>query len=154
MEVRKISLRLRCLVQMIRNHFVPYEENGMKSCGHDGLRGWVHCSFCCILYVMLTLWTPDVGIPALRKLPYDARSRYTVGTVYQCHCQKPIYRRHGISTPQARSRYTGFIFYCILVPECQSHTDKTATETICFHETQRIFMNKFCILTPSGQRTS
>ena len=56
--------------------------------------------------------------------PLDARSRYTGGTVYQRQRQKPVYRRHyyqrhrleaGIpaarfSTPQARSRYTGFVF--------------------------------------------
>ena len=29
----------------------------------------------------LTLWTQQVGIPTLRKLPYAARSQYTVGTV-------------------------------------------------------------------------
>ena len=27
--------------------------------------------------------------------PLDARSRYTGGTVYQRHHQKPVYRRHG-----------------------------------------------------------
>ena len=55
--------------------------------------------------------------------PLDARSRYTGSTVYQRHRQKPVYRRHGyqrhrpeailaaqLSTPQARSRYTGFVF--------------------------------------------
>ena len=63
-----------------------------------------------LIKLKLTLWTPDAGIPALRKLPYGAISRYTVGTVYQRHCQKPVYRRHGISTPRARSRYTGFVF--------------------------------------------
>ena len=56
--------------------------------------------------------------------PLNARSRYTSGTVYKCHRQKPVYRRHGyqrhrpeagipvarLSTPQARSRYTVFVF--------------------------------------------
>ena len=59
---------------------------------------------------ILTLWTPEAGILTLHKLPYGARSWNTGGTVYQRHCQKPVYRRHGISTPQARSRYTGFVF--------------------------------------------
>ena len=34
------------------------------------------------------------GVDLLK--PLDARSRYTGGTVYQCHRQKPVYRRHGI----------------------------------------------------------
>ena len=34
---------------------------------------------------VLTLWTPDASIPALRKLPYAVKRRYTVGTVYQRH---------------------------------------------------------------------
>ena len=44
----------------------------------------------------LTLWTPEVGIPTLRKLPYAARMRYTVGTVCYRTRQKSIYLRHGV----------------------------------------------------------
>ena len=58
----------------------------------------------------ITLKTPDAGIPTLRKLPYGARSRYTVGTVCQRLRQKSVYRRHGVSTPGARSPYTYFVF--------------------------------------------
>ena len=31
------------------------------------------------------MWTPEAGIPTLRKIPYGARSRYSGGTVYQRH---------------------------------------------------------------------
>ena len=41
---------------------------------------------------LLTLRTPEAGIPTLRKLPYGARSRYTVGTVCQRPRQKSVYR--------------------------------------------------------------
>ena len=58
----------------------------------------------------LTLRTPEAGIPTLRKLPYGARSRYTVGTVCQRLRQKSVYRRHSVSTPGARNRYTDFVF--------------------------------------------
>ena len=44
----------------------------------------------------LTLWTPEVGIPTLRKLPYAARRRYTVGTVCYRTRQKSVYLRHGV----------------------------------------------------------
>ena len=48
----------------------------------------------CTLF--LTLWTPEVGIPTLRKLPYAARMRYTVGTVCYRTRQKSVYLRHGV----------------------------------------------------------
>ena len=74
-----------------------------------------------ISFNTLTLWTPEVGIPTLRKLPYAARKRYTVGTVcyrtcqtvgtvcYRTH-QKSVYLRHDVYTPTARRRYTDFVF--------------------------------------------
>ena len=34
---------------------------------------------------MFTLWTPEAGLPTLRKLPYSARSLLTDGTVYERH---------------------------------------------------------------------
>ena len=54
------------------------------------------------VHAVLTLWTPEVGIPTLRKLPYAARMRHTVGTV--------CYRR-------ARSRYTCDTVYNRQPPE-------------------------------------
>ena len=102
---------------------------------------------------ILTLWTSEAVIPALRKLPHGVGSRYTGGTVCQRQApevdipvaryvnarrqpvhrlctnfptasevsipaaryvnarrQKSVYRRHGMSTPGARSRYTDFVF--------------------------------------------
>ena len=78
----------------------------------------------------LTLKTSVVSIPTLRKLPYGVRSRYTDGTEVNARRQKSVYRRHGMSTPGARSRYTDFVFYCVQAPECPSHrdTDKRAAE--------------------------
>ena len=52
-----------------------------------------------ILYTavfLLTLWTPEDGIPTLRKLPYAARMWYTVGTVFYRTRQKMVYLRHGV----------------------------------------------------------
>ena len=105
---------------------------------------------------ILTLRTSQAGIPILRKLPYGVRSRYKDGTEVNARRQKSVYRRHGMSTAGARSRFTDFVFYCVLAPECPSHrdTNKIVAENNFFHETQRIFMNKFCMWTPSGQRTS
>ena len=58
----------------------------------------------------LTLRTSKAGIPTLRKLPYGVRSQYTGGKEVNARCQKPVYRRHSMSTPGARSRYTDFVF--------------------------------------------
>ena len=63
-----------------------------------------------ISFLHLTLWTPEVGIPTLRKLPYAARRRYTVGTVCYRTRQKSVYLWHGVYTPAARRRYTDFVF--------------------------------------------
>ena len=49
-----------------------------------------------LVVASLTLWTPEDGIPTLRKLPYDARMRYTVGTVCYRTRQKTVYLRHGV----------------------------------------------------------
>ena len=71
-----------------------------------------------------SLTVRELSIKIYGVNPLDARSHYTGGTVYQRHRQKPVYRRHGyqrhrpeagipaarFSTPQARSRYTGFVF--------------------------------------------
>ena len=41
---------------------------------------------------LLTIWTPEAGIPAARYINATARSRYTGGTVLNAPGQKPIYR--------------------------------------------------------------
>ena len=71
----------------------------------------------------LTLRTSEAGILTLRKLPYGVRNRYTNGTEVNARHQKSVYRRHGMSKPGARSRYTEFVFYRVLTPECPSHRD-------------------------------
>ena len=58
----------------------------------------------------LTLRTSEAGIPTLCKLPYGVRSRYTGSTEANARRQKSVYRRHGMSTPGARSRYTDVVF--------------------------------------------
>ena len=46
--------------------------------------------------LFLTFWTPEDGIPTLRKLPYAASLRYTVRTAcYRTH-RKTVYLRHGV----------------------------------------------------------
>ena len=60
---------------------------------------------------ILTLRTSDAGIPALRKLPYGVERRYTGFAQSSLWRRKPVYRRHGMSTPGVGRRYTGFVFY-------------------------------------------
>ena len=102
--------------------------------------------------------------------PLDARSWYTDFAQTSLRRQKSVYRRHGMSTrvPEV----------CIPTARCINARPEVGIQTLFsnaywhrnaqvieiqtrqqlknnfFHETQRIFMNKFCIWTPSGQRTS
>ena len=82
----------------------------------------------------------EVGIPAARKSTPGARSRYTVGTV----CQRQVPE---VGIPTLFS--TAYWHRNDRVIEIQ--TRKQLKNNV-FHEAQRIFMNKFCIWTPSGQR--
>ena len=83
---------------------------------------------------VLNLRTSEAGIPALRKLPCGVGRRYTGFAQTSLWRQKSVYRRHGMSTPGVRSRYTSFVFQCVLASECPNHTDtdKTAAEKIIF----------------------
>ena len=58
----------------------------------------------------LTLRTSEAGIPALRKLPCGVERWYAGFAQTSLWRQKSVYRRHGMSTPGVRSRYTGFVF--------------------------------------------
>ena len=58
----------------------------------------------------LTLKTSDAGIPALRKLPSGVGCQYTGFAQTSLWRRKPVYRRHGMSTPGVERRYTGFVF--------------------------------------------
>ena len=72
--------------------------------------------------------------------PLDVRSRYTGFEQTSLRRRKSVYRRHGMSTPGARSRYTGGMLCQRQAPEvgiptlfskeCPIHrdTDKTAAE--------------------------
>ena len=91
--------------------------------------------------LILTLRTSDAGIPALRKLPCGVGSRYTGGTV--CQRQASDVGIPAFFTTADWHRHAWVI-------EIQTRQQLKNT---CSHETQRIFMNKFCIWTPSGQRT-
>ena len=85
---------------------------------------------------------PEGGIPSARYVTACARSRHTCGTVY--NRQPP---EDGIQTLFSNAywpQHSGVI-------EIQT---RQQLKNNCFHETQRICMNKFCIWTPSGQRTS
>ena len=105
---------------------------------------------------VLTLRTLQAGVPALRKLPVASHAgipalrklscgvtrRYTGGTVCQhqaSHAGIPALFSKAYWHQHAR------------VIEIQSQQQ---LKNNLFHETQRIFVNKFCIWTPSGQRTS
>ena len=44
---------------------------------------------------LLTLWTPEDGIPTLRKLLYAAGLRYTVQTARYHTRRKTVYLRYG-----------------------------------------------------------
>ena len=45
---------------------------------------------------ILTRWTPEDGIPTLRKLPYAAGLRYTVQTARYHTRRKTVYLRYGV----------------------------------------------------------
>ena len=85
---------------------------------------------------------PEVGIPSARYVNARARSRYTDGTVYQR--QPP---EVGIQTLFSNA------YWHRNARVIEIHTRQQLKNNF-FYETQRIFMNKFCIWTPSGQRTS
>ena len=58
---------------------------------------------------MLTLRTSEAGIPALRKLPCGVGRRYTGFAQTSLWRRKPVYRRHGMTTPGVGNRYTGSV---------------------------------------------
>ena len=105
---------------------------------------------------VLTLWTPESGIPAARYISAIARSRYTGGTVINATGQRPVYRRHGSQLPRPEAGIPDLFSNAYWhrnarVIEIQT---RQQLKNNYFHETQRICMNKFCIWTPGGQRTS
>ena len=105
---------------------------------------------------LLTLWTPGAGIPVLRKLQNGARNRYTGFAQISLRRQKPVYRVcvnfQTAPDPGIPGLFSNVYWHLnsrvIEIPTRQQ------LKTNYFHETQRIFMNKFCIWTPSVQRTS
>ena len=88
------------------------------------------------------LTLPEVGIPSVRYVNAQTRRRYTDGTVYKR--QPP---EDGIQTLFSNA-------YWPLHARVIEIQTRQQLKNNSFHETQRIFMNKFCIWTPSGQRTS
>ena len=60
-------------------------------------------------FYYLTIRTSEAGIPALRKLPCGVGRQYTGFAQTFLWRRKPVYRRHGMSTPGVGSRYTGFV---------------------------------------------
>ena len=90
----------------------------------------------------LTLRTSEAGIPALRKLPCGVRSRYTGGTV----CQR---QASEVGIPALFSNAYWHLNARVIEIQIRQQLKNNFS-----HETQRIFVNKFCIWTPSGQRTS
>ena len=83
----------------------------------------------------LTLRTSEAGILTLRKLPYGVGSRYTGGTVWQCQASDA-----GI--PALFSNAYWHLNARVIEIQTRQQLKK------------RIFVNKFCIWTPNGQRTS
>ena len=81
----------------------------------------------------LTLWTPEDGIPTARYINATARRRYTGGTVLNApglEAGIPVLFSNAYWHPNAR------------VIEIQTIQK---LKNNYFHETQRIFMHKFCI---------
>ena len=104
----------------------------------------------------LTLWTPEAGIPAARYINATAKSRYTGGTVINATGQRPVYRRHGSQRPRLEASIPDLFSNAYWhrnarVIEIQT---RQQLKNNYFHEIQQIFMHKFCIWTPSGQRKS
>ena len=92
--------------------------------------------------MILTLWTPEAGIPAARYINATG--------------QKPVYRRHGYQRHRPEAGIPDLFsnaYWHRNARVIEIQTKQQLTNNY-FHETQRIFMNKFCIWTPSGQRTS
>ena len=92
--------------------------------------------------LQLTLRTSQAGFPALRKLSCGVSHRYTGGTVCQCqvsHADIPALFSKAYWHQNAR---------VIVIQTTQQLKNNL------FHETQEIFVNKFCIWTPSSHRTS
>ena len=84
--------------------------------------------------------------------PLDARSRYTGGTVYQRHRQKPVYRRHGSERLRPESGIPNLfsnVYWHRNARVIEIQT-RQQLKNKYFHETQRIFMNKFCITYELG----
>ena len=105
---------------------------------------------------ILTLRTSEASIPALRKLPCGVARRYTGFVQTSLWHRKPVYRRHGMSTPGVGRRYTGFVLMRTGTRNARVIEIQTTQQlkNNVFHEPQRIFVNKFCIWTSSGQRSS
>ena len=111
----------------------------------------------CAVLVFLTLWTPEAGIPTFSRQTSLRR-------------QKLVYRRHGMSTPvpevciptarciNARRQKSVYRLFSNAYWHRNARFIEIQTrqqlKNNFFHETQRIFMNKFCIWTPSCQCTS
>ena len=81
---------------------------------------------------------PEVGIPSARYVNARARSRYADGTVYQCRPPEVCIQTLFSNAYWHRNAR---------VIEIQT---RQQLKNNFVHETQRIFMNKFCIWTPSG----
>ena len=122
----------------------------------------IKCNFSCIQkicnYILqhLTLRTSEAGIPALhklpcsvargipalRKLPCGVGSQYTGGMA--CHSQSSHAGIPALFSTAYWHQNAGVI-------EIQT---RQQLKNNLFHEIQQIFVNKFCIWTHSGQRTS
>ena len=121
------------------NEFLECQKKCQKyKCQHGYARKLINCK----CKNNLTLTTSEADIPALRKLPCGVGSRYTGETV----CQRQV-SEAGIPALFSNAYW----HRNAQVIEIQT---RQQLKNNFFHETQRIFMNKFCIWTPSGQRTS
>ena len=113
-----------------------------RNCSYARWCSWQRERWWLQVTVLLTLRTLEAGIPALRKLPCGVGSRYTGGTV--CQRQAPEFGIPTLFSNAYRQRNARVI-------EIQT---RQQLKNNFSHETQRIFVNKFCMWTPSGQRTS
>ena len=119
-----------------------------------------HSSICLsitvYLFIHLTLRTSEAGIPALRKHPCGVTRRYTgfaQTSPWRC---TPVYRLCA-NFPMASHDGIPALFSKAYWPQNARVIEIQTRQKLknnLFHETQRIFVNNFCIWTPSSQRTS
>ena len=96
------------------------------------------------------------GIPALRKLPCGVARRYTDFAQTSLWRRTPVYRLCAIFPVASHAGIPALFskaYWHQNARVIEIQTRQPLNNNL-FHKSQQIFVNKFCIWTPSGQRTS